>query len=68
MGEPTIWCASMHIIAKKSGRPRMVVDFKKLNQACLRQTNPTKAPLLQCQSVPPNRTKTVLDAWKRTAT
>ena len=53
----------MHVVTKKTGKPRRVVDFQKLNQACLRQTHPTKAPLLQCQSVPPNSTKTVLDVW-----
>ena len=47
----------------KSGKPRRVVDFQKLNQACLRQTHPTKAPFLQCMAVPPNSMKTVLDAW-----
>ena len=63
MGEPTIRCAPMHIIAKKTGKPRRVVDFQILSQAFLRQTHPTKAPLLQCQSVQPYNTKTILDAW-----
>ena len=53
----------MHVMAKISGKPRRVVDLQKLNQACLRQTHPTKAPFLQCMAVPPNTTKTVLDAW-----
>ena len=51
----------MHFVAKKTGKIRRVVDFQKLNKACLRQTHPTKAPLLQCQSVPPNSTNTVLE-------
>ena len=63
VGTPTEWCAPMHVVAKKSGKPRRVVDFQKLNAACLRQTHPTKAPLLQCQSVPPNTIKTTMDAW-----
>ena len=62
-GDPTLWCALMHVVAKKLGKPRRVVDFQKLNQACLRQTHPTKAPLLQCQSVPAYSTKTTLDSW-----
>ena len=37
VGKPTIWCAPMHVVATKSGEPRRVVDFQKLNQACLRQ-------------------------------
>ena len=53
----------MHIIAKKSGKPRRVVDFYKLNQASLRQIEPTKALLLQCQSVLSNGKKTIFDAW-----
>ena len=53
----------MHVVAKKSGKSRRVIDFQRLNQACLRQTHPTKTPLLQYQSVPPNSSKTVLDAW-----
>ena len=58
VGEPTIWCAPLHY-----GKPRRVVDLQKLNQACLRQMHPTKAPFLQCMAVPPNSTKTILDAW-----
>ena len=63
MGKSTVWCVAMHIVTKKTGKLRRVVDFQKLNMACLRQTHPTKALLLQCQSVPPNSTNTVLDAW-----
>ena len=37
VGKPTIWCARMHVVATKPGEPRRVVDFQKLNQACLRQ-------------------------------
>ena len=48
VGKPAEWCAPMHVVAKKSGKPRRVVDFQKLNEAYLRQTSPTKAPLLQC--------------------
>ena len=44
-------------------KPRRLVYLQKLNQACLRQTHPTKAPFLQCMVVPPNSKKTVLDAW-----
>ena len=65
MGKPTVWCVPMHVVAKKTCKLRRVVDFQKLNKACLRQTYPTKAPLLQCQSAPPNSTKTVLDAPTR---
>ena len=65
VGESTVRCAHMHVVAKKSGKPRRVIYFQKLNQACLRHTHPTKAPLLQCQSAPPNSTMTVLDAWNR---
>ena len=63
MSELTIWCVPMHVLAKKISKARRVVDFQKLNKACLRQPHPTKAPLLQCQSLPANSAKTVLDTW-----
>ena len=31
LGEPTVWCAPMRAFAKKSGKPRRVVDFQNLN-------------------------------------
>ena len=64
VGEPTIWCTPMHVVAMKSGKPRRVVDLQKLNPACLRHTHSTKAPLLQCMAVPSNSTKSILDTWK----
>ena len=63
VGEATMWCAPMHVVTKKSGKPRRVVNIQKLNQACLRQTHTTKTPFLQCQSVPSYSKKTILDAW-----
>ena len=29
VGKPTTWCAPMHVVAMKSGKPRRVVDFQK---------------------------------------
>ena len=52
----------MHVVTKKTGKPKGVINFQKLNQACLRQTLPTKAPLMQGQSVLLNSTMTVMDA------
>ena len=63
VGGPATWCAPMHITAKKNGKPRRTIDFQMLNKACVRQTHPTKAPFLQCSSVPAYTIRTTLDAW-----
>ena len=37
VGEPTTWYAPMYVVAIKSGKPRRVADFQKMNQACVGQ-------------------------------
>ena len=61
--DPAVWCAPMHIAAKKNGSPRRTVDFQGLNRACQRQTHAVKAPFHQCSAVPQGVWKTTLDAW-----
>ena len=61
--DPAVWCAPMHIAAKKNGSPRRTVDFQGLNKACQRQTHAVKASFHQCSAVPPVTFKTTLDAW-----
>ena len=60
---PTTWCSRMIITAKHDGTPRRVVDFQQVNDKCPRQTHHTRSPWQIASSVPPNKTKTVLDAW-----
>ena len=60
---PTTWCSRMIITPKHDGSPRRVVDFQQVNDKCPRQTHHTRSPWQIASSVPPNKTKTVLDAW-----
>ena len=61
-GEATEWCASMVVVAKKSGKPRRTVDFQRLNAWCRRETHHTPAPFDMVSDIPPHSYKTVLDA------
>ena len=38
--EPTEWCAGMVVVPKKSGKVRICVDLKPLNQSVLREVHP----------------------------
>ena len=38
--EPTDWCAGMVVVPKKSGKVRICVDLKPLNQSVLREVHP----------------------------
>ena len=38
--EPTPWCAGMVVVPKKSGKVRICVDLKPLNEGVLRETFP----------------------------
>ena len=61
-GEATEWCARMVVVPKKSGKPRRVVDFQKLNVCCLRETHHMPKPFDMVSDVPPRSFKTVVDA------
>ena len=37
---PTPWCAGMVVVRKKSGKVRICVDLKRLNQSVLREVHP----------------------------
>ena len=41
---PTTWCSRMHVVGKKTGEPRRVVDLRPLNAATARQTHTTEPP------------------------
>ena len=60
---PTTWCSRMHIVSKKSGDPRRVVDMRALNAATSRQTHATEPPFRQAMSVLPNTWRYSSDAW-----
>ena len=38
--EPTLWCAGMVAVPKKSGTVRICVDLKRLNQSVMREVYP----------------------------
>ena len=38
--KPTLWCAGMVVVPKKSGDVRICVDLKPLNESVLRETHP----------------------------
>ena len=38
--QPTLWCAEMVVVPKKSGDVRICVDLKPLNESVLRETHP----------------------------
>ena len=63
IGEPVTWCHQMVVCAKKDGSPRRTVDLQALNLHATRETHHTQSPFHQARSVPPNKKKTVFDAW-----
>ena len=38
--EPTEWCAGMVVVPKKTGKVRICIDLKPLNQSMLREVHP----------------------------
>ena len=60
---PTTWCSCMHVIGKKSGNPRRVIDLRAVNAATSRQTHATEAPFKQAMSIPPNTWRYTSDTW-----
>ena len=60
---PSTWCSRMHVVGKKLGNPRRVVDLREVNAATSRQTHSTEPPFKQAMSVPPNTWRYTTDAW-----
>ena len=52
----------MHVVGKKSGEPRRVVDLRALNAATKRQTHVTEPPFKQATGIPPNTWRWSSDA------
>ena len=63
MGVSTRWQSRMAVVAKKSGKPRRMVDLSPLNKQCLMETHTTEVPFLQISCVKPGTYKSVIDAW-----
>ena len=51
---PTTWCSRMHVVGKKSGDPRRVVDLRQVNASTQRQTHYTEPPFSQAMGIAPN--------------
>ena len=62
IGTPVEWCAQMVVTHRKDGRPRITVDYQKLNRQCLRETHHSEPPFHLASRVPPGTKKTVLGA------
>ena len=62
-GTPVTWLARMVPQGKKNGGVRRTVDLQKLKEATLRETHHTPTPFDIVSTVPPDKYKTVLDAW-----
>lgn len=62
-GSPTTWCSRMLVTTKKSGEPRIVVDYQPLNAVSKRETHHTPTPWNLASSIPKGMKKSILDAW-----
>lgn len=40
VNKPTPWCAGMVVVPKKSGKVRICIDLKPLNESVLREVHP----------------------------
>ena len=60
---PTTWCSRMHVVGKKNGEPRRVVDLRAVNSATARQTHATEPPFRQAMGIPANTWRWSSDAW-----
>ena len=49
---PVTWCSQMHMVSKKNGDPRRVVDMRPVNAASRRQTHHVEPPYSQARSIP----------------
>ena len=60
---PVTWCSRMHVVAKKNGDPRRVVDLRPVNAAAERQTHYVEPPFEQARGIPPDTWRFSSDAW-----
>ena len=60
---PTTWCSRMHLVGKKNGEPRRVVDLRLVNSSTQRQMHYTEHPFMQAMGIPPNTWRFTTDEW-----
>ena len=60
---PTVWCSRMHVVGKKTGEPRRVVDLRSVNEATVRQTHYVETPFHQAMGIEPGTWRFTSDAW-----
>ena len=63
VGEANEWCAKMVAVKKKDGKPRITVDYQKLNEQCKREAYHSPRPFDVVSNIPKHTYKTVLDAY-----
>ena len=63
LSTPVTWCSRMHIVAKKNGVTRRVVDLRPVNAASKRVTHYVEPPYAQARSIPPNMFWFTSNAW-----
>ena len=63
IGEANPWCSKMVIVKKKDRKPRLTVDYQKLNEKCEREAYHSPRPLDVVSNIPAHTNKTVLDAY-----
>ena len=62
VNSPVKWLSQMIISIKKNGSPRRLINYKRLNDAILRQTNITQSSFTCASACPPGKKKALLDA------
>ena len=60
---PVTWCSRMHVVSKKNGNPRHVVDLRPVNAAAERQTHYVEPPFEQARGIPAGTWRFTSDAW-----
>ena len=60
---PTTWCSRMHVVGKKDGNPRRVVDLRAVNSATTKETHVTETPFKQAMGIEPGTWRYTSDAW-----
>ena len=60
---PRTWCSRMHVVGKKTGEPRRVVDLREVNRSTVRQTHYMEPPFLQAMGIKPGTWRFTSDAW-----
>ena len=60
---PMTWCSRMHVVSKKNGNPRRMVDLRPVNAAAERQTHYVEPPFEQARGILAGSWRFTSDAW-----